>query len=288
MDKIEKIVIPEKKWGETHLKRIATATFGLPILIILIIYTTPFYFLLLLAGCILLGLMEFYHLLTKNTTDCSTLAGLGLGLLVSIIFFKGSLPSVPSVPSSLVISLVVIVPFFISLTQAQDFSIVILKVFGTIVGVFYVAWLLSHLLLIRVLPHGKNMIIFLLLVVWTGDTAAFYTGKIFGKHKLSPRISPNKSIEGALGGMFGSIIVSAVAHFTFLKQINLANSISLGFLLNVFGQLGDLTESLLKRGFRVKDSGTLIPGHGGILDRIDSILFAGPALYYYVILYLHR
>ena len=285
MDKIEKIVIPEKKWGGAHLKRIVTAAFGLPILIIFIIYTTPFYFWLLLAGCILLGLMEFYHLLTKNTTDCLTLTGLGLGLLVSITFFKGS---IASVPSSLVISLVVILPFFISLTQAQDFSIVILKLFGTIVGVFYVAWLLSHLLLIRVLPHGKNMIFFLLLVVWTGDTAAFYTGKIFGKHKLSPRISPKKTIEGALGGIFGSIIVSAIAHFSFLKQINLANSIFLGFLLNVFGQLGDLTESLLKRGFRVKDSGTLIPGHGGILDRIDSILFAGPALYYYVILYLHR
>lgn len=285
MDKIEKIVIPEKKWGGAHVKRIATAAFGLPILIILIIYATPFYFWLLLAGFILLGLMEFYYLLTKNITDCFTLAGLGLGLLVSITFFKGS---IPSIPSTLVISLVVMVPFFIALTQAQDFSIVILKLFGTIVGVFYVAWLLSYLLLIRVLPHGKNMIFFLLLVVWTGDTAAFYMGKFFGKHKLSPRISPNKSIEGALGGMFGSILVSAVAHFTFLKQINLANSISLGFLLNVFGQLGDLTESLLKRGFRVKDSGTLIPGHGGILDRIDSILFAGPVLYYYVILYLHR
>jgi len=285
MDKIKKIVMPEKKWGGTHLKRIATAAFGLPILIIFIIYATPFYFWLLLAGCILLGLMEFYHLLSKNITNCFTLAGLGLGLLVSITFFKGS---IPSVPSSLVISLVVMVPFFISLTQAQDFSIVTLKLFGTIVGVFYVAWLLSHLLLIRVLPHGKNMIFFLLLVVWTGDTAAFYTGKFFGKHKLSPRISPKKTIEGALGGIFGSIIISAIAHFTFLKQINLANSIFLGFLLNVFGQLGDLTESLLKRGFRVKDSGTLIPGHGGILDRIDSILFAGPSLYYYVILYLHR
>ena len=88
--------------------------------------------------------------------------------------------------------------------------------------------------------------------------------------------------------MFGSIIVSAITHFTFLKQINLTNCVALGFLLNVFGQLGDLTESLLKRSFSVKDSGTLIPGHGGILDRIDSILFAGPALYYYVILYLHR
>ena len=285
MAKIEKIVIPEKKLGGAHVKRIATAAFGLPILIIFIIYTTPFYFWLLLAGCILLGLMEFYHLLTKNTTNCFTLTGLGLGLLVSITFFKGS---IASVPSSLVISLVVILPFFISLTHAQDFSIVILKLFGTIVGVFYVAWLLSHLVLIRVLPHGKSMIFFLLLVVWTGDTAAFYTGKFFGKHKLSPRISPKKTIEGALGGMFGSILVSAIAHFTFLKHINLANCIFLGFLLNVFGQLGDLTESLLKRGFRIKDSGTLIPGHGGILDRIDSILFAGPALYYYVILYLHR
>jgi len=285
MDKIKKIAITEKKWGGAHVKRITTAAFALPLLIVLIIYAIPFYFWLLLACCILLGLMEFYHLLNKNTTNSFTLTGLGLGLFISIIFFKGN---IPSVLSTLLISLVVIVPFLIALTQAQDFSIVIPKLFGTIVGVFYVAWLLSHLLLIRVLPHGKNMIFFLLLVVWMGDTSAFYTGKFFGKHKLSPRISPKKTIEGALGGMFGSILVSPIAHFTFIKHINLANCIFLGFLLNVFGQLGDLSESLLKRGFRVKDSGTLMPGHGGILDRIDSILFAGPALYYYVILYLHR
>ena len=284
MDKIEKMVTTQNKGKNSHVKRIATAGFGLPILIILIIYGTPFHFWLLLTICITLGLMEFYRLLAKNNTDCFALAGLGLGLLISIAFLKGNIPAV----FPLIISLVVTIPFLISLTQGRDFSAVMLRLFGTIVGVFYVAWLLSHLIWIRAFPHGKAMILYLLLVVWTGDTAAFYTGHSIGKHKLSPGISPNKSIEGAVGGMIGSIAVSVIAHFTFLKQINLVHIVFLGFLLNLLAQLGDLTESLMKRGFGVKDSSSLIPGHGGILDRIDSILFSGPALYYYLALYLHR
>jgi phosphatidate cytidylyltransferase len=116
----------------------------------------------------------------------------------------------------------------------------------------------------------------------TGDTAAYYSGRTFGKRKLYPMVSPNKTIEGSLGGLVGSLAGVFIARATFFPQLSVVDSIALPVILGVLGQLGDLFESMLKRSFGVKDSGTIIPGHGGILDRLDSILFAAPAAFLYV------
>jgi phosphatidate cytidylyltransferase len=272
-----------KKTG--YFKRIATASVGIPLLVILIYYGTPFYFWLLITGCIILGLVEFYQLLAKANIRCFSLLGLGLGLLTSIAFFqRGN----RYVPLSLVVSLTVVMVFVAYLFYFHDLSTVIPELCGTLAGIFYVAWLLGHMIWIRGLSHGKALVFYLLLVVWTGDTCAFYTGSHLGKHRLYAPISPKKTIEGSIGGILGSILVSIIAHFTFLKSMSLGNSILLGAVLNVFGQLGDLAESMLKRGAGVKDSGTLFPGHGGILDRIDSLIFAGPVLFYLLVLYLPK
>lgn len=265
------------KWNSSYFKRVATAMVGIPLLIIVVYYGNLLHFRLLITGCILLGLVEFYQILAEAHIRCFNLLGLGLGLLTGIAFQRGN----TFLPLSLIISLTVVVPCVGCLFHFHDISTMIPELFGTIGGVFYVAWLLGHLIWIRGLAEGKALIFYLLLVVWAGDTFAFYTGSHLGKHRLSPLISPKKTIEGSIGGMVGSIFVSVIAHFTFLKALSLGNSIFLGFFLNVLGQLGDLTESLLKRGAGVKDSGTLIPGHGGILDRLDSLMFAGPALFYY-------
>lgn len=136
-------------------------------------------------------------------------------------------------------------------------------------------------------PEGWKLIFFLLLVVWLGDSGAYYVGKKFGKHKLSPVISPKKTVEGLFGGMAVSIITAIVIHFTFFPNFPLHHAIIAGVILSIAGVVGDLAESMWKRSAAVKDSGTLLPGHGGFLDRFDSILFTAPILYCYWTLMVH-
>lgn len=136
-------------------------------------------------------------------------------------------------------------------------------------------------------PEGSKLVFFLLLVVWLGDSGAYYVGKSFGKHKLSPRISPKKTIEGLAGGIGFSMMAAIVIHFTFFDTFPLLHAIIAGAILSVAGVIGDLAESMWKRSAAVKDSGTLIPGHGGFLDRFDSIFFTAPILYTYWTLLVH-
>jgi phosphatidate cytidylyltransferase len=153
----------------------------------------------------------------------------------------------------------------------------------TVLGPLYVGIPLTMLLHIdRYYPKGGIWIFFLLAVIFASDTGAFYAGKFFGKHKLHEAISPGKTWEGAIGGL----ICSLMAAFFFMKIIALhrleSDILIIAASLSVAGQLGDLSESMLKRNYGVKDSGHILPGHGGILDRIDGLLFGIPVLYVYL------
>lgn len=152
----------------------------------------------------------------------------------------------------------------------------------------YVGMLSGSLIRLRNdFPEGWKLVFFLLLVVWLGDSGAYYVGKTFGKHKLSPRISPKKTVEGLAGGIATSVIAAIVIHFTFFPKFPLLHAIIAGVILSFAGVVGDLAESMWKRSADVKDSGTLLPGHGGFLDRFDSILFTAPILYCYWTLIVH-
>ncbi len=131
---------------------------------------------------------------------------------------------------------------------------------------------------------GPKLVFFLVLVVWLGDAGAYYVGKRFGKHLLSPRISPKKTIEGLIGGIAVSVLTAVVIHFTFFQAFPLVHAIIAGIILSVAGVIGDLAESMWKRSAAVKDSGTLFPGHGGFLDRFDSVFYTTPILYVYWVL----
>lgn len=158
-----------------------------------------------------------------------------------------------------------------------------------VAGVLYVPLLLAHLLLLRYEPLGSKWIFLLMFIVMCGDTGAYYVGSSIGKRKLYPVVSPNKSVEGSLGGLAGSVAGAFFARWLFFSELGVFDCVATALLLGTLGQLGDLFESLLKRSFGVKDSGTIIPGHGGILDRLDSIIFAAPAaLCYARYLFLHR
>lgn len=147
-------------------------------------------------------------------------------------------------------------------------------------GLLYLPLLLGHLALLRQLPEGREWIFMTLMAVMACDSFALFAGVKFGKRKLYPAVSPNKSKEGGIGGLVGAVIAVMVAKFTFLPLLGYIDGILLGLLLGCVGQVGDLFESLLKRACGVKDSGTIIPGHGGLLDRLDSLLFAFPLSYY--------
>ncbi len=149
-----------------------------------------------------------------------------------------------------------------------------------VIGRIYVPLLLGHLVLLRQLPDGRGWVFLVLFAVMACDTLAYFVGVSFGKHKLYPAVSPKKSIEGSLGGLVGSCLGVWLAAALFLPAFGAEHVILVGLLLGVAGQIGDLFESLLKRACGVKDSGGIFPGHGGILDRLDSLLFAFPLAYY--------
>jgi phosphatidate cytidylyltransferase len=148
-------------------------------------------------------------------------------------------------------------------------------------GLFYLPLLLGYMVLLRNQPYGMQWLFLVMVIVMSGDSAAYYLGTSFGRHKLYPAVSPNKSVEGALGGIAGSMAGALVAKLTFFPALSLGHCLAAAVGLGLLGQLGDLFESLLKRSCGVKDSGTIFPGHGGILDRLDSLLFAVPAAYFY-------
>jgi len=147
-------------------------------------------------------------------------------------------------------------------------------------GLFYVALLLGHLVPLRLLNYGQEWVFMTLVVIMGCDSFAYFIGRKLGRRKLYEAVSPNKSIEGALGGLAGSVFAVLIAKYSFMPFLGLMDGLLIGLLLGTAGQLGDLFESLLKRACGVKDSGSMIPGHGGMLDRLDSLLFAFPLVFY--------
>lgn len=167
----------------------------------------------------------------------------------------------------------------------------ILNLSTTLLGIFYLGILGSTLVGIRefyptadkVYYNGGYLIISVFASIWICDSAAFFGGTALGKHKMFPRVSPKKSWEGAVFGFVSAILAMTLAKYLVLEFLSLNDAIVVGFIVGTFGQTGDLTESLLKRDAGVKDSSNLIPGHGGIFDRFDSMLFSAPIIYLYLI-----
>jgi phosphatidate cytidylyltransferase len=153
----------------------------------------------------------------------------------------------------------------------------------TAFGIAYVNWLLGYAFWLRDLEAGKEWVLLLVWVTWLGETAAYLVGSAVGRHTLAPLVSPKKSVEGAAAQLAISVLAALVARAWFFPALSLPGAILVGVVLGVVGQVGDLVESALKRSVGVKDTGRLIPGHGGMLDRIDSLLFNTPVLFYYAV-----
>lgn len=232
---------------------------------------------------VFLGLTEFYQLLMVKGERPYRGLGVGAGLLLVVsTYFRLGLHA------NLLLTLVLVITMVSELLRSDNRGAVH-AIGGTLFGVFYVAWLGSHLVFLRELPLlagldyglGGRLVLFLFLCAWGCDTGAYLTGRMWGKHPLLPRVSPKKSIEGAVGGLLAGGLLGWLGGITFCP-FGSGRGVLLGLLIAVSGQIGDLVESLLKRDAACKDSAAAmtIPGHGGVLDRFDSILFAAPALYY--------
>jgi phosphatidate cytidylyltransferase len=255
---------------------------ALPLLILLILKGSYFLFACFVLILSLLGLAEFYRMALPERKLEGTIASLaGVSLPLALVF-PGFLPFMGVVTACVMLSALIFLFRFKEIGSAAG------EVALFLMGILYVPLLLGHLLLLRGLPHGIQWIFLLLVIVMSGDSGAYYVGCNFGRRKLYPAVSPNKSVEGAVGGVAGSLAGAFIAKATFFPELLVADAILTALIFGVLGQLGDLFESLLKRSFGVKDSGTIIPGHGGILDRLDSILFAAPAAYYYALFIFMR
>jgi len=262
-------------------KRIITALCGIPLVSLIVWFGTP-WFTILVAGWGVLALFEFYRMAANTEIVPFTYFGLVWALLLIISPHYGNASITPFLSTSaIVLSLI-----WLLLRPRREGAFVDWA--WTIGGILYIGWMLSYFVALRGLPDGRNWVFLALLATFGSDILAFFVGKLLGRHRLAPNISPAKTWEGAVGGVLGSILVSLffVLPTPLELPLSYGQAIVLGLLVSVFGQLGDLVESLLKRNMQVKDSGNAIPGHGGFLDRIDSVIFAGVVVYYYIMFFV--
>lgn len=223
------------------------------------------------------GLYEFFSMLEKKNITIYKYCGIAIGMVIPISILSRF--ELTKGWEFLLIVLALLALILIQFRQREN-SGVIVGISTTMFGILYVSWFFSFLIKIRYLPSGAELLAAILIITKLCDVGAFLVGVRFGKTPLIPRISPKKSLEGAFGGLLFSI-AGALACQPFLK-LPFTHAICLGICLGVLAQLGDLSESLMKRDCQVKDSGVLFPGLGGVLDTIDSLLFTAPVFYFYM------
>jgi phosphatidate cytidylyltransferase len=232
---------------------------------------------LVATALIIAGLYEYFVMLQKKGINIYKYFGIGMGAIIPLsIMFRFEMTK------GWELFFIVMALLFILVMQfkRRDSSGVIVDISTTIFGIVYVAWLFSFIIKVRYLDGGFGFLIALLLIVKMGDIGAFLVGSRWGKTPLLQHISPKKTVEGAIGGLFFSLI-GALACKPFLP-FGYGHLFLIAFGLGILGQLGDLSESLLKRDCQIKDSGSFFPGMGGVLDQIDSLLFTAPVFYFYL------
>src|SRR5687767_3275659 len=259
-----------------------TAVVAAPLIIWLIGWSHEYVFDAVIAVVCVLALHEFLALGKAKGYDVPIWLCVVIMLVIMAAFILPQL----SVELGMFTALLLIPAWYVVGRKELDESLPSSAI--AVLATTYVGMLGGSLIRLRNdFPVGWKLVFFLLLVVWLGDSGAYYVGRTFGKHKLSPRISPKKTTEGLAGGIVTSVITALVIHLTFFREFPLVHAIIAGVILSFAGVVGDLAESMWKRSADVKDSGTLIPGHGGFLDRFDSILFTAPILYCYWTLIVH-
>jgi len=262
--------------------RVLVAIFGAPLIIFLLLHgKLPFVFLILFIN--LVAQYEFYQLTEHKKMLPLKIWGLLITVFVTFSFYYYGLKW---------LWLILLIAFYgILLTELfRNNESATMNVSASVWGIIYPAVFFGFMILIRELPNelgidyiaGGKWLLLMLVTIWICDTAAYFIGKAIGKHKLFYRVSPNKTIEGAVAGVVFSFITAYIFHLTYIRTLTLAQCLTIALIVAIFAQIGDLVESLFKRDAKVKDSSNLLPGHGGMLDRFDAPLFVAPLVYLYL------
>lgn len=263
-----------------HLKRWITGLVALPFLIFLV-HKGGLLFTILISLAALVALWEYYRIVFNGETRPTSRIILYWGYGLSLVLIWSTFLAGPDLTLS-VIGVNLLVVALISLFQFKKDHTILEVIIKQLQGIIYIPLLLSFLILIRAGSSGMIWIFILLAIIFAGDTSAYYVGSYLGRHPLSPAISPGKTIEGSIGGLAANLVVGAIGITFFLPSVPWSLSILFFIIVGLAGQVGDLFESELKRSSGIKDSSGILPGHGGILDRIDALLFASPVAYIFI------
>jgi phosphatidate cytidylyltransferase len=262
------------RWGpmEANLKaRLGTGFVAIPLLVLLVGWGSPWLFAAVFFIVTVAALREFF-VMTLPGRSMEQLLGVVFGSVLSLLLF---FPGITGVEFALSIGLILVFLLYV-FTEGQ-LKEKLIRLAWTLVGALYLGYLLPHWVVLFRMPRGRDLVLFVLLVIMTGDTTAYFIGKRFGAKKLAPKISPGKTVEGAWAYLGGSAVAGVLGAVFLMRELAWPEALFLSIILSVLGQLGDLFESWIKRAAAVKDSGAWFPGHGGLLDRLDSLIF--PAVF---------
>lgn len=261
--------------------RFLTALVGIPTILALLYVGPPWGWALFLGIALIVGGEEFFRV-THPGDRISQVIGVALCLTVhGVLWFFG-------VEARVLLALILLLPtfaLFATLARLGAIETSAMRAAAMVFGPVWVGGGIASLALLRrdAGASGPGFVVLALALSWFSDTGAYFAGRFLGKHKLYPAVSPKKTVEGAFGGLAAAIVGSLAAHFLFLKTLPLIDALILAVVAGGLGQAGDLGESMIKRSFNVKDSGGIVPGHGGILDRVDALMVTGSFTYIYVL-----
>jgi phosphatidate cytidylyltransferase len=259
--------------------RLATAAVAIPLLLALIFWAPQWGFSLFVSAVAIFALAEYAGLaFPAQPRERGTVLALGLILIAAAAGGPGA-EVFAALTLGLMLGLVAVV------LGRPDFDRGLADLGLMMIGILYVGLLLPHFVWLRRIENGPAWITFVIAVSMAGDTGGYFAGRAFGRHRLIPRISPGKTVEGATGILAASLIAGGVCKLVLLRARSWTEMLCLALVMGVLGQMGDLSESVMKRSFGAKESGWIFPGHGGVLDRIDSLLFPVSFVYYYLIIF---
>ncbi len=263
-------------------ERLLTSSVLVAICASVLFFATPFFFTLVVGFFIAFALYEFLTLIRK-TVPIFLYFGLTMGISIPLIVYA----EMGTTHSGEVLFLVLGCLFlFVMQFFDKEHPEALVGISLTLFGILYVSWFLSFLIRIRFMPGGVIWTAYLLAVTKAADIGAYAVGSLIGRHSLIPHVSPKKSVEGLIGGLLASVLVSVSLSRYLPIPFTLPHLVVLGLLIGIVGQIGDLSESLMKRFCKAKDSGSLLPGMGGVLDAVDSILFTAPIFYFHLKLFI--
>lgn len=269
---------PKPKSRMSNLaSRLATAAVFVPLLLWLLYLAPGWSFLILVFVAIVVASAELFAMTmpgARLAQAWGVVASLGVA---SVVLFLQRADVLVGTMGALVVA-----GFLVSLVQPEPIERAAQRMGWAIAGPLYTGGLIATLALLHQQEHGGSWVVLAMMFAWLSDTGGYFAGRAFGKHKLYEKVSPKKTIEGAIGGLGGSVAGALLAHFWFLPVLPLLDGVILAVVAGAIGQAGDLCESLIKRSVGVKDSGSILPGHGGLLDRIDALVFTGAVTWAYV------